>query len=497
MERGLIERLYIRLESIVNKESPLNPFYHLGAIAILLLWVILFSGIYLFIFYEISVSGAYRSVEYVTREQWWLGGIMRSLHRYASDGLVLVTVLHALRVFILKRYRFWRAFAWVTGVATLWLIWISGIFGYLMVWDMKAQFIAFLSARFLESLPVLGIPVGLNFAVEKLLSDQFFYIVLFIHFSSIVVITLLLGLHVDRISRPEITPPRPILWSVLAVLLVISIVKPAVSDAMANLKRLPMDISLDVFYMFVYPLFNYLSEEAIWVLLAGATAVVVAVPWLGSRKRSEPAKVVETLCVGCELCMKDCPYTAIQMKEKEGLLVAMVTDKKCASCGICLGACEYSAIELGPLKEEAVYEKIEALCDELKEEREAPRVFVFACRWGVEAEKLLKGRKGVGLLSLECIGMVQPRMVDIVLEKGVDGLVFAGCRMEDCAYRKGNVYLEQRLDGKRAPIIKIEEPMRERVKTLWFSSEEKEEFLEEFTVFIKGLKKGVEKGEPV
>ncbi len=497
MERGRVERLYTRLESLVNRESPLNPFLHLGAIGILLLWVILFSGIYLFIFYEISLKGAYSSVEYVTREQWWLGGVMRSLHRYASDGLVLVAVLHAVRVFVLKRYYFWRAFVWVTGVATLWLIWISGIFGYLMVWDTKAQLIAFLSARLLESLPVLGIPVGLNFAVERLLSDQFFYIVLFIHFSSIVAITLLLALHLDRISRPEITPPRPILWGVLLVLLGMAIVRPAVSDAMADLERLPVDITLDVFYMFVYPLFNYLSEPMIWALLVGLTALVAAVPWLGRGRRDEPARVVETLCVGCELCMKDCPYTAIQMKEKEGLVVAEITDKRCAACGICMGACEYNAIELGTLRDEAIYERIEALCDKLKEEPETPGVMVFACRWGVEAERLLGDRKGVALLRLECIGMVQPRMVDIVLHKGVDGLVFAGCREGDCAYRRGNTYFTQRLEGTRPPVMKMEGPTRKRIRTLWFSTEEKEAFLEEFGAFMEGLEKGEEKGEPV
>ena len=63
-----------------------NPMHHLGALTIYFCWIVLISGIWLLIFFRTSVSGAFESVEYLTREQWYLGGIMRSLHRYASDA---------------------------------------------------------------------------------------------------------------------------------------------------------------------------------------------------------------------------------------------------------------------------------------------------------------------------------------------------------------------------------------------------------------------------
>ncbi|MGI9248408.1 MAG: hypothetical protein ACR2QI_05300, partial [Woeseiaceae bacterium] len=67
-------------------ESEQNPLNHLGALTVFFLWIILISGIWLLIFFRTSVSAAFDSVEYLTREQWYVGGIMRSLHRYASDG---------------------------------------------------------------------------------------------------------------------------------------------------------------------------------------------------------------------------------------------------------------------------------------------------------------------------------------------------------------------------------------------------------------------------
>src|SRR3989304_3794190 len=125
---GIFGRLWLGVESLVNRNSgvpapmnigagrELNPFYCLGAIGVFFLWVILFSGLYLFIFYRISATEAYASVERITHVQWSLGGVMRSLHRYASDGVRAVMVIHGLRHLALKRHANWRWGAWVGGV---------------------------------------------------------------------------------------------------------------------------------------------------------------------------------------------------------------------------------------------------------------------------------------------------------------------------------------------------------------------------------------------
>ncbi|MGH6719668.1 MAG: hypothetical protein ACREER_10150, partial [Alphaproteobacteria bacterium] len=62
-----------------------NPLAQLGALGFFLFWIVVVSGVYLYVFFDTSVAGAFRSVEALTREQWYAGGVMRSLHRYASD----------------------------------------------------------------------------------------------------------------------------------------------------------------------------------------------------------------------------------------------------------------------------------------------------------------------------------------------------------------------------------------------------------------------------
>jgi quinol-cytochrome oxidoreductase complex cytochrome b subunit len=96
-------------------------------------WIVIVSGIYVYVFFDTGVTQAYQSVEHMTHAQWYAGGIMRSLHRYASDALVIVMMAHLVREFAMDRYRGKRWFAWLTGIPLLWLVYGCGISGYWLV----------------------------------------------------------------------------------------------------------------------------------------------------------------------------------------------------------------------------------------------------------------------------------------------------------------------------------------------------------------------------
>src|SRR5690606_2316885 len=112
-----VMRLLGRLEKPFSKwfDGENSPLHHLGALTIYFLWIILVSGIYLFVFYDTSVTGAWPSLEKITHGQWYAGGVMRSLHRYASDAAVITMVLHMSREFLRGRYRGVRWYSWFTG----------------------------------------------------------------------------------------------------------------------------------------------------------------------------------------------------------------------------------------------------------------------------------------------------------------------------------------------------------------------------------------------
>ena len=155
-------RILLRFEGILNNifGNDLNPFYYLGALGFYFFWVIAVSGAYLYAFYRTGIELSYPSVEYLTNEQWYFGGIMRSLHRYAADALVVVMVLHMLREFVLGRFRGARWFAWITGVLLIWLIYASGINGYWMVWDKLAQYSTVATMEWFDWLPIFSEPMS-------------------------------------------------------------------------------------------------------------------------------------------------------------------------------------------------------------------------------------------------------------------------------------------------------------------------------------------------
>src|SRR3972149_6026235 len=120
---------FLKVEALFNLAfgDKLNPLYYLGPISYFLMWLVVASGLYLYAFFETSVSGAFDSVEALTVGQRWAGGVLRSVHRYASDGVVLTMVLHLLRHWTFDRYRGFRWFSWFTGVVLLWMVYAAGV----------------------------------------------------------------------------------------------------------------------------------------------------------------------------------------------------------------------------------------------------------------------------------------------------------------------------------------------------------------------------------
>lgn len=496
---GPAGRLWLKAEKAVNRvlSSECNPFYYLGAISVFFLWTILVTGIYLFLFYDISARGAYASVQALTVNQWYLGGVMRSLHRYASDGLVIATILHAARTFFLDRYKHWRRVAWVSGVFILWICIAAGIFGYWMVWDERARLIATFSAHMLENIPIFGIPLSLNFARVENLTDQLFYIVLFIHFSSVFFLFILIMIHILKITKAVINPPRTVAYGLIIALFVLAALKPAGSAPSAEMKILAASVPFDWFYMFIFPLLKFMKAHELWFFILGATAVFAAVPWLTRSKRKPAAEVKLENCTGCELCMEDCPYQAIVMRKRtDGAaypLEAVVIPKRCASCGLCAGACDYSAINLPDITEESVKNEIKRVASGMKASKDGPNVFVFACANGawLDGKTDLGGRIGAADwargVALPCIGMLQPSMISLAVEKGADGVFIGSCKQADCHFRRGAEWHTGRLSGFRPPVLKRSVD-RSLVRTVYLSSVEKREFHEALNAFRGSLK---------
>ncbi|MEM1550721.1 MAG: 4Fe-4S binding protein, partial [Candidatus Bathyarchaeia archaeon] len=73
------------------------------------------------------------------------------------------------------------------------------------------------------------------------------------------------------------------------------------------------------------------------------------------------ATVYEDLCGGCRICEALCPFSAIEMVEKDGKLVAHVVEALCKGCGTCGSACPTKAISPQHFTTEQILSQVRAI----------------------------------------------------------------------------------------------------------------------------------------
>lgn len=450
----------------------LNPLAQLGALGFFLFWIVAVSGIYLFMLFDTGVENAHASIEWYSTRHAWHAGVMRSFHRYASDMMIVVMALHLLREFSRDRYRGGRWFSWVTGVPVIWFLYMSGITGYWLVWDQLAQYIATTSTELLDWLPIFGEPIARNFLAPSSLSNRFFTLLVFLHIAVPLLLLFMLWIHIQRITRPKVNPPRTLAALTMLALLAVSIVKPALSQGAADLAKVPSPVGLDWFYLPLYPLADA-APGALWGLLAAATVMLAAMPWLPPLRRMKPATVDLDHCNGCGRCVEDCPYDALQLVPRsDGLpyhVEVVVNTDKCVSCGICTGACPSSTpfrstgpldtgIDLPDVTFASMRERLHELA---ARDTSSPRLLVIGCWHGAAAAR------GEDVLSLPCVAAAPPSLIDYALSRGlVDGVVIAGCSESACYNRLGVEWMQQRIAGERNPYLRSRVP-RDRILSVW------------------------------
>lgn len=448
--------------------AGLNPWRHLGALGFLFFWIVAVTGLYLYIMLDTSVDGIYRSINRLSHEQPYLGGVLRSLHRYAADAFLLVTLLHLLREFLLGRYTAFRRFSWLTGIPLLWFICISGVVGIWLRWDQLAQFSAIATAEWLDALPVFTTSLIRNYLNANAVSDRLFSLFVFIHIGVPLLLIFGLWFHIQRINRARVFPPPALAAGSLLALLALSVVQPAVSQAAANLSMVPGPLALDWFYLSWQPLMYVTSADTVWALVAGATLLLLILPVLPHGATSPVAEVHPENCNGCRRCFEDCPYAAIIMVPHPdgvtGRQLAQVDSNLCAGCGICSGSCPSSTpfrsaaelitgIDMPQMPINALRQELERGLAKIKGKN---GIVVFGCDQGADVARLTGG--DIAGLSLICAGMLPPSFVEYALRGGAAGVLITGCRENGCAYRLGNRWTVERLAGTREPHLRPRPP---------------------------------------
>ena len=350
--QGLLLRVEKGFNSVFGPE--LNPMYQLGALTFFLFWIVLGSGIYIYAFYRTGVEEAYSSVEHFTREQWYLGGIMRSLHRYASDGMVVLVLVHMARNFVMNRLSGFRAFSWITGMVLLLLLFISGINGYWLVWDQLAQFIAVATTELLDALPIFPAPLVRNFLTQESVNDRFFSVLSFAHLGIPVAMLAFIMIHTQRVSGAKTQPSRQLAVGVGLALLVLALVKPALSLGHADLGTIATHIKLDWFFMAPYPLMYAWSPANVIALLGGIFVLLMLMPLLTRTKRGSEGFQIATAPSMRNITAKP-GETVLEAALRQD--IRLPYQCRDGACGTCKGTILHGTVDYGLYQESALTEQ--------------------------------------------------------------------------------------------------------------------------------------------
>jgi ubiquinol-cytochrome c reductase cytochrome b subunit len=129
--------------------------YYLGGITLFFFIVQAITGILLSLYYQPSPDRAYDSVLFIMNEVNF-GWLIRSVHSWGANLMILFCLLHLLRIFFQGVYKMPREITWVVGALLLGVTLGFGFTGYLLPWDQRAFWATTVGSEIAGAVPLIG-----------------------------------------------------------------------------------------------------------------------------------------------------------------------------------------------------------------------------------------------------------------------------------------------------------------------------------------------------
>ena len=131
----------------------------LGGISTILALLLIVTGVLLMFRYDASVERAYTSIQVLETEVAF-GSLLRGLHHWSANLLLISVFLHLVRVFYTGGFKAGRAGNWVLGMVLLLMVVAFNFTGYLLPWDQLAFWAVTVATSLLAYIPVVGTAVS-------------------------------------------------------------------------------------------------------------------------------------------------------------------------------------------------------------------------------------------------------------------------------------------------------------------------------------------------
>ena len=267
---------------------------YFGGIALFLFMIQAVTGTLLSLYYKGTPEAAYKSVQYLTSDVSF-GWLIRSIHHWGANLMILFVALHLLRVFFQGAFKFPRELTWVFGCLLFMVTLGFGFTGYLLPWDQRAYWATVVGTDIAGGVPVVGETLRLLLLGGSDITgdtmSRFFGIhvlVLPLALAGLLAVHLIL-VHQLGLANPKKKSPRPpakddaneplrpffphyvidemVAWYIiLAVLVVLSSIWPAGLEEPANPILTPMHVKPEWYYLAVYQLLKLIPIKIIGIL---------------------------------------------------------------------------------------------------------------------------------------------------------------------------------------------------------------------------------------
>ena len=146
-----------RLRSIREEPLPAGPRwgYVCGSALLAVLLVQAFTGLMMMTAYSAGSSTAWGSV-YFIEKQMWMGWLIRGLHHFGAQTVMVLAAVHLLQVLFAAAYRAPREVNWWLGLVLFSLLIGFGHTGYQLPWDQKGYWATKVSTNIAGGAPIIG-----------------------------------------------------------------------------------------------------------------------------------------------------------------------------------------------------------------------------------------------------------------------------------------------------------------------------------------------------
>ena len=132
-----------------------NFWYVFGVLAMVVLVMQVFTGIFLTMNYKPSAEEAFASVEYIMRDVEW-GWLIRYMHSTGASFFFIIIYLHMFRAMLYGSYKKPRELVWLIGMLIFFVMMAEAFAGYLLPWGQMSYWGAQVIISLFGAIPGIG-----------------------------------------------------------------------------------------------------------------------------------------------------------------------------------------------------------------------------------------------------------------------------------------------------------------------------------------------------